>query len=342
VEIFAWLDAKKAPLGKVIKILGRPGDNNTEMHSIAMEKGFDSELPSKVEEEAKKIKQAGIKESDYVGRRDFRKTLTFTIDPSDAKDFDDAISFKKVGDGDYEVGIHIADFQVGKFMRENLAAVKLGLETLKGVGQILLASVTDGGFLVGPLRYKIAILVEGGHTYQEDADRDEKPLNGLHGYSLMGPLTHFQTALLALRHRICGGGVLNPIGIGSSLPRTLGDEHPSGTNQMEGPLFGGTANFICDGILYALHWAGPSMVFNPLSPSGETEKVIKECWEKDLVPSGRFHIRIAGLTRIAIMLPVSFHGAPAIDLLLLRYFHPPLPQLINCCCGEVSSTIDHR
>ena len=63
VEITSWLDAKKAPLGKVVKILGRPGDNNTEMHSIAMEKGFDSELPHKVEEEAKKIKQNGIKES---------------------------------------------------------------------------------------------------------------------------------------------------------------------------------------------------------------------------------------------------------------------------------------
>ena len=109
VEITSWIDAKKAPLGKVVKILGRPGDNDTEMHSIAMEKGFDSELPHKVEEEARSIKQAGIKESDYVGRRDFRKILTFTIDPSDAKDFDDAISFKEVEGGNYEIGIHIAD-----------------------------------------------------------------------------------------------------------------------------------------------------------------------------------------------------------------------------------------
>ncbi len=108
-EIVSWADAKKAPLGKVVKILGRPGDNDTEMHSIAMEKGFDSELPQKVEEEAKKIKLAGIKESDYAERRDFRKVLTFTIDPSDAKDFDDAISFKEVGADLYEIGIHIAD-----------------------------------------------------------------------------------------------------------------------------------------------------------------------------------------------------------------------------------------
>ncbi len=109
VEITSWKDSKKAPFGRVVKILGNPGDNNTEMHAIAMEKGFDSELPNKVEEEAKKIKNEGIKESDYAGRRDFRKVLTFTIDPSDAKDFDDALSFKEIGHEEYEVGIHIAD-----------------------------------------------------------------------------------------------------------------------------------------------------------------------------------------------------------------------------------------
>ena len=133
VEITSWIDARKAPEGKVIKILGNPGDNNVEMHSIAMEKGFDSELPKRVYEEAEKIKKEGIKESDYVGRRDFRKILTFTIDPYDAKDFDDAISFREIGASDlsptplhfskngegrrgegkkeelYEIGIHIAD-----------------------------------------------------------------------------------------------------------------------------------------------------------------------------------------------------------------------------------------
>ncbi|MSU44807.1 ribonuclease R [Candidatus Nomurabacteria bacterium] len=109
VEIVSWKDPRKAPEGKVIKILGKPGDNETEMHAIAMEKGFDSELPKKVYEEAEKIKHAGIKESDCVERRDFRKTLTFTIDPSDAKDFDDAISFQKLNNEEYEIGIHIAD-----------------------------------------------------------------------------------------------------------------------------------------------------------------------------------------------------------------------------------------
>lgn len=127
-EIVSWADPRKAPEGKVIKILGMPGDNNAEMHAIAIEKGFDSELPAKVENEAKKIKEAGIRESDYGDRRDMRKILTFTIDPKDAKDFDDAISFRilplplrrgsaptRVGargseqEDLYELGIHIAD-----------------------------------------------------------------------------------------------------------------------------------------------------------------------------------------------------------------------------------------
>ncbi len=108
-EITSWTDARKAPEGKVVKILGEPGNNNAEMHAIAMEKGFDSELPEKVYEEAQKIKNDGIKESDYAGRKDFRNTLTFTIDPSDAKDFDDAISFKELSKDEFEVGIHIAD-----------------------------------------------------------------------------------------------------------------------------------------------------------------------------------------------------------------------------------------
>ncbi|OGI95330.1 ribonuclease R [Candidatus Nomurabacteria bacterium RIFCSPLOWO2_01_FULL_42_17] len=118
VEMVSWLDPRKAPEGKVTKVLGQPGDNDAEMHAIAIEKGFDSQLPKKVHEEAEKIKASGIQEIDYVGRRDFRKTLTFTIDPSDAKDFDDAISFKELpllnkeragGEVNYEIGIHIAD-----------------------------------------------------------------------------------------------------------------------------------------------------------------------------------------------------------------------------------------
>jgi len=123
-EITSWKDPLKAPEGKIIKILGKPGDNNAEMNAIAIEKGFDSDLPQKVEEEAKKISAkeggpaSGWKE-EIAKRRDFRKTLTFTIDPDDAKDFDDAISFRilppllnkerGLGGEVYEIGIHIAD-----------------------------------------------------------------------------------------------------------------------------------------------------------------------------------------------------------------------------------------
>ncbi|MEK7572584.1 MAG: ribonuclease R [Patescibacteria group bacterium] len=109
VEITSWKDALKAPEGKVVKILGKPGENNAEMHAIAIEKGFDNELSKQSEHEAEKIKSEGIKKEDYAGRRDFRKILTFTIDPSDAKDFDDAISFRKISADLFEIGIHIAD-----------------------------------------------------------------------------------------------------------------------------------------------------------------------------------------------------------------------------------------
>lgn len=109
VEITSWKDKKKMPEGKVIKILGTPGDNTAEMHAIAIEKGFDSDFPKEVEAEAEKIKKGGIKSTDYAGRRDMRGTTTFTIDPSDAKDFDDALSFKKLENDNYEIGIHIAN-----------------------------------------------------------------------------------------------------------------------------------------------------------------------------------------------------------------------------------------
>lgn len=108
-EIVLWKDPRKAPEGKIVTILGKPGDHNTEMRSIALEKGFTEKLPDEVEREGEKIKQIGITEMDYKDRRDFRNTLTFTIDPSDAKDFDDAISFKELSDGTFEIGIHIAD-----------------------------------------------------------------------------------------------------------------------------------------------------------------------------------------------------------------------------------------
>lgn len=120
-ELKSWTDPKKIPEGKVIKVLGRVGDNTTEMHAIAIEKGFDTDFGDEVEIEAKKIKQNGIKSSDYKDRRDMRNILTFTIDPEDAKDFDDAISFQETKEG-YEIGIHIAD--VSHFVRPNNALDK--------------------------------------------------------------------------------------------------------------------------------------------------------------------------------------------------------------------------
>ena len=109
VKIVSWKDPRKVPEGIVEKVLGAPGDNNAEMEAIAMEKGFAATLPDEVEKEAHRIKMHGLKEADYAGRRDFRKILTFTIDPDTAKDFDDAISFKQIEKESYEIGIHIAD-----------------------------------------------------------------------------------------------------------------------------------------------------------------------------------------------------------------------------------------
>jgi ribonuclease R len=108
-QITNWTDPKKAPIGKVSTVLGHPGDNDAEMLAYALERGFSDEHQVEVQQEADEIKARGIKESDKEGRRDFRDVPTFTIDPIDAKDFDDAISFKTLPDGKYEVGIHIAD-----------------------------------------------------------------------------------------------------------------------------------------------------------------------------------------------------------------------------------------
>lgn len=98
---------------KVVRVLGLPGDNDAEMVAYALEKGFSDEHRSAVIEESNKISERGITEDDKKGRRDFRDILTFTIDPLDAKDFDDAISFRKINEGEYagkmEIGIHIAD-----------------------------------------------------------------------------------------------------------------------------------------------------------------------------------------------------------------------------------------
>jgi len=104
-----WTNMQTPPIGEINKILGKPRENNAEMEAIALEKGFNATFPKEVVKEAEKITQNGIQEKDIKNRRDFRQTTTFTIDPVDAKDFDDAISFSKISDNLFEVGIHIAD-----------------------------------------------------------------------------------------------------------------------------------------------------------------------------------------------------------------------------------------
>ncbi len=117
VEITDWGDEKnglKNLRGKIVEVIGKAGENNTEMNAIVLEKGFRVEFPAEVLAEANKVKSEYEKDlsrldGDPPMRRDMRDTLTMTIDPADAKDFDDAISFKELGDGTYEIGVHIAD-----------------------------------------------------------------------------------------------------------------------------------------------------------------------------------------------------------------------------------------
>ena len=108
VEIVEWPKKAKNPIGNVIDILGKTGSNNAEMHAILAEFGLPYKYPEKVEAEADSISDI-ISEEEIAKREDFRKTLTFTIDPRDAKDFDDALSLKQLENGLWEVGVHIAD-----------------------------------------------------------------------------------------------------------------------------------------------------------------------------------------------------------------------------------------
>jgi len=103
-----WPTNSKNPFGEVVTVLGLPGDHETEIHSILLEYGLPYDFPKNVEEEAAQI-SFEITEQEIAKRRDMRKDLTFTIDPKDAKDFDDALSFEVLENGNYEIGIHIAD-----------------------------------------------------------------------------------------------------------------------------------------------------------------------------------------------------------------------------------------
>jgi ribonuclease R len=108
VRITDWPEDVKNPRGEVLDILGKTGENQAEMHAILAEFGLPYKYPSNVEKAADKI-EAGITPEEIARREDFRKVTTFTIDPKDAKDFDDALSIRKLDNGNWEVGVHIAD-----------------------------------------------------------------------------------------------------------------------------------------------------------------------------------------------------------------------------------------
>lgn len=115
VKMEDWPKKADSPFGSVIKVLGKPGEHDTEIHAILAEYGLPYDFPLEVEAYAKRI-DTSITAEEIAKRRDMRDTLTFTIDPKDAKDFDDALSFKVLDNGNYEIGIHIAD--VSHYLQE--------------------------------------------------------------------------------------------------------------------------------------------------------------------------------------------------------------------------------
>jgi ribonuclease R len=135
-KITEWTPDEENPFGEIIEVLGKPGNHETEMNAIVVEYGFATNFPAEVEKEAEKI-PLKIPADEIKTRRDFRKTLTFTIDPEDAKDFDDAISFEVLEQGKYEIGIHIAD--VSYYIPENS---KLDEEALKRATSVYLVDRT--------------------------------------------------------------------------------------------------------------------------------------------------------------------------------------------------------
>ena len=116
VKMLDWPSDVDSPFGEVIKVLGKPGENETEMHAILAEYGLPADFPAHIQEEAESI-DVSIKESEVKKRKDYRKVTTFTIDPDDAKDFDDALSIQRLKNGNWEVGVHIAD--VSHYLKPN-------------------------------------------------------------------------------------------------------------------------------------------------------------------------------------------------------------------------------
>lgn len=130
LDMYDWPGNVKNPYAEVVQVLGKAGDHNTEMHSILAEFGFRTEFPQDVSQEADALPST-ISKEEIAKRRDFRKVTTFTIDPETAKDFDDAISFKKLDNGHYEIGVHIAD--VSHFVQPGTALDKEAYERATSV-----------------------------------------------------------------------------------------------------------------------------------------------------------------------------------------------------------------
>ncbi len=129
-KIVDWPEGHKNPIGSIVEVLGYPGDNDVEMHAILAEFGLPNDFPDRVLAAAEEIPDEISKEE--VGkRRDFREITTFTIDPFDAKDFDDALSYKSLENGNIEVGIHIAD--VTHYVRPNTVLEKEAYERATSV-----------------------------------------------------------------------------------------------------------------------------------------------------------------------------------------------------------------
>jgi ribonuclease R len=108
IEVTSWAEDDRKPEAKVVEVLGKAGENEAEIHSIMAEFDLPFRFPEQVERESQTIEE-GITDAEIKKRKDFREVTTFTIDPVDAKDFDDALSFKKLPNGHYEIGVHIAD-----------------------------------------------------------------------------------------------------------------------------------------------------------------------------------------------------------------------------------------
>ncbi|TAE46264.1 MAG: ribonuclease R [Bacteroidetes bacterium] len=128
VKLLSW--ERRAPEVEVIRVLGDAGENETEMHAILLQYGFDPHFPPHVEEEAAQIPEK-ITDAEIARRRDFRQITTLTIDPYDAKDFDDALSFRVLENGNYEVGVHIAD--VSHYLQAGSAIDKEGFHRATSV-----------------------------------------------------------------------------------------------------------------------------------------------------------------------------------------------------------------